>query len=179
MYTLLTNSALIEKTFSQYKLADAIRVKRNINTLSQAICVHLNTQPELINYDELVYQDSSQQAPPERFKDLKYCSQAVLISHLKPLFLDQQQLFQCFEFFDENQSKNILLRLQQSLTSLKQPSVHLLGLMQGDNINEDEHNYNTKAYSSTESQLDRSKQKLAQALLPKYTRKNNTFQELS
>jgi hypothetical protein len=126
MFRILTDLTNLQQVFASYSAAEALKVKHNINTVIKQLGI---PDKELLRQMRAEGLDLAEFAPKPAVSELPECSETVLRSHMRSLFLSAQKLSAAIQALNLAQQTSVREQLEFACTALRLPSEQLLQRM--------------------------------------------------
>ena len=126
MFRILTDLTNLQQVFASYSAAEALKVKHNINTVIKQLGI---PDKELLRQMRAEGLDLAEFAPKPTVSELPECSETVLRSHMRSLFLSAQKLSAAIQALNLAQQSSVREQLEFACTALRLPSEQLLQRM--------------------------------------------------
>lgn len=126
MFRILTDLTNLQQVFASYSAAEALKVKHNINTVIKQLGI---PDKELLRQMRAEGLDLAEFAPKPAVSELPECSETVLRSHMRSLFLSAVKLSAAIQALNLAQQTSVREQLEFACTALRLPSEQLLQRM--------------------------------------------------
>lgn len=126
MFRILTDLTNLQQVFASYSAAEALKVQHNINTVIKQLGI---PDKELLRQMRAEGLDLAEFAPKPAVSELPECSETVLRSHMRSLFLSAQKLSAAIQALNLAQQTSVREQLEFACTALRLPSEQLLQRM--------------------------------------------------
>lgn len=126
MFRILTDLTNLQQVFASYSAAEALKVKHNINTVIKQLGI---PDKELLRQMRAEGLDLAEFAPKPAVSELPECSETVLRSHMRSLFLSAEKLLAAITALNLAQQTSVREQLEFACTALRLPSEQLLQRM--------------------------------------------------
>ena len=126
MFRILTDLTNLQQVFASYSAAEALKVKHNINTVIKQLGI---PDKELLRQMRAEGLDLAEFASKPAVSELPECSETVLRSHMRSLFLSAQKLSAAIQALNLAQQSSVREQLEFACTALRLPSEQLLQRM--------------------------------------------------
>ncbi|GAA0552729.1 hypothetical protein GCM10009098_20540 [Rheinheimera aquimaris] len=126
MFRILTDLTNLQQVFASYSAAEALKVQHNIKAVIKQLGI---PDKELLRQMRAEGLDLAEFAPAPAVSELPECSDTVLRSHMRSLFLSAQKLSAAIQALNLAQQTSVREQLEFACTALRLPSEQLLQRM--------------------------------------------------
>lgn len=126
MFRILTDLTNLQQVFASYSAAEALKVQHNIKAVIKQLGI---PDKELLRQMRAEGLDLAEFAPAPAVSELPECSDTVLRSHMRSLFLSAQKLLAAITPLSLAQQVSVREQLEFACTALRLPSEQLLQRM--------------------------------------------------